>query len=199
MSAADQSEMAGLHDPTHDPPRRLREKPQPMPDDARTLRNKTPETAGRKVSPVPPPLQSRLARQWLRWPLHLNAMGDPRALVHALAQCGTLFGSAGRLAAAIGASAIIALILVNMMPTKQQPDAGQSFSAAMEPFKTALPQQRQGDEPSRPALAGFQSFLTGSGTAQAAKHERTDTPQSDRLLQQFLHWRQRANPNEAAQ
>jgi len=112
MRAADEPEMVGLHDPTHDPPRRLREKPQPMPDDVRALRNKTPETAGRRISPVPPPLQSRLARRSLRRPLHVNAMGEPRALVRELAQRGTLFGSAGRLAAAIGASAIIALFLV---------------------------------------------------------------------------------------
>ena len=199
MRAADEPEMVGLHDPTHDPSRRLREKPQPMPDGVRALRNKTPETAGRKISPVASPLQSRLARQSLRRPLHLNAMGEPRALVRELAQFGTLFGSAGRLAAAIGVSAIIALFLVNMMPTAEQPDAGQSFSAAVEPFKTAPSQQHQGDDASRPALAGFQSLLAGSGTAQAAKRERTDTQQSDRLLQQFLHWRQTANPSEAAQ
>jgi len=76
MSAADEPEMIGLHDPTHDLPRRLREKPQPMPDDVRALRNKRPETARRKISPVASPLQSRLARQSLRRPLQLNAMGE---------------------------------------------------------------------------------------------------------------------------
>ena len=101
MRAADEPEMVGLHDPTHDPPRRLREKPQPqpMPDDGRALRNRTPETAGHRTSPVPPPLQSRLARQSQRRPLQLNAMDQPRSLVHELARCGTLFGGAGRLAA----------------------------------------------------------------------------------------------------
>jgi hypothetical protein len=74
MSAADEPEMVGLHDPTRDLPRR-REKPQPMPDDVRASRDKPPETAGRKISPVASPLQSRLPRQSLRRPLQLNAMG----------------------------------------------------------------------------------------------------------------------------
>jgi len=188
MSAADEPEMVGLHDPTHDPPRRRRERPQPMPDDVR----KTPGTAGRKISPAPP--QSRLPRQ--SRPLHLNAMDQPRARVRELAQRGTLFGSAGRLAAAIAVSAIIALFLVNLMPAAQQADGGQSFSAA-EPSGTVRSQQRE--DASGSALAGFQSLLGDSGTAQAARREQTDARQSDRILQQFLHWRRTAIPSEAAQ
>jgi hypothetical protein len=199
MRAADEPEMVGLHDPTHDPPRRLREKPQPMPDDGRALRNRTPETAGHRTSPVPPPLQSRLARQSQRRPLQLNAMDQPRSLVHELARCGTLFGGAGRLAAAIGVSAIIALFLVNMMPAAQQPDGGQSVSPTVEPSKTTLSQQHQREDVSGSALAGFQSLLGDSGTAQAARREPTDARQSDRVLQQFLHWRQTAIPSGAAQ
>jgi len=78
MSVADEPEMLGLHDPTHDPPRRLREKPerQPMPDDGRALRRKTHETAGRRTSSLRPPPKSRLPRQSLRRPLPLNAMGE---------------------------------------------------------------------------------------------------------------------------
>jgi hypothetical protein len=192
--------MGGLHGPTHDPPRRLREKPerQPMPDDGRALRRRTPETAGRRTSPLPPPLQSLLARQSLRRPLHLNATSELQAVVRELEPCGMTFGGAGRLAAAIGVSAIIALFLVNMMPAAQQPDGGQSLSTTVEPFETAQSQQYRRADASRPALAGFQSLLAGSGTAQAARREQTDTRQSDRVLQQFLHWRQTASPSEAA-
>jgi hypothetical protein len=126
-------------------------------------------------------------------------MDEPRTLLHELARCGTLFGSAGRLAAAIGVSAIIALFLVNMMPAAQQPDGGQSVSAAVEPPKTVLSQQHQREDASGSALAGFQSLLGDSGTAQAARREPTDARQSDRILQQFLHWRQTAIPSGAAQ
>lgn len=200
MSVADEPEMLGLHDPTHDPPRRLREKPerQPMPDDGRALRRKTHETAGRRTSSLRPPPQSRLARQSQRRQPDMNAANKLRAVVRELEQCGMSFGSAGRLATAIGVSAIIALFLVNAMPAAQQPDGRQSFSAAVEPSKTALSQRHQREDASRPALAGLQSSLEDSGTAQAVGRDQTDTRQSDRVLQQFLHWRQTTNPSEAA-
>jgi hypothetical protein len=198
MSVADEPEMLGLHDPTHDPPRRRREKPerQPMPDDGRALRGKTHETAGRRTSPLRPPPRSRLVRQSQRRQPDLNAKSRLRAVVRELEQCGMSFASAGRLAAAIGVSAIIALFLVNVMPEAQQPDGGQSLSAAVEPFNTAQSQRHQREDASGPAVAGFQSLLENS--AQAARREQTDRQQSGRLLQEFMHWRQTANPSEAA-
>jgi hypothetical protein len=181
MSVDNEPEMVGLHDPTHFPPRRLREKPkpQPMPDDvhpaSRHFRSETAAPSSRRR-----PLQSR-------------AMGEPRAS----ARRGTLFGGRGSLAAAVGVSAVIALLFVTMMPAARQSDEQQSFSAVVESFTAAL--SHQGEDALRPALAEFQPLLAGNDTGPAAERVQTDPRQSDKVLQQFLQWRQKANPSAAAQ
>ena len=183
MSVDNEPEMVGLHDPTHYPPRRLREKPapQPMPND---------------VHPAPRHVRSETAApQSRRRPLESRAMGETRAA----ARRGTLFGGRGSLAAAVGVSAVIALLFVTMMPTAQQSDGRQSFSAVVEPFTSALSQQRQGEDGPRPALAEFEPLLAGNDTGPAAERVQTDARQSDKVLQQFLQWRQKANPSAAAQ
>jgi len=194
MSVANEPEMIGLHDPTHYPPRRLHEKPdrQPMPDDVQASREETPETAGRRMSqPAPRPSRSeKPAPQSQRRRPQSHAMSETGAP----AGRGSLFGGTGRLAAAVGVSAAIALLFVTMMPGVRQPDGRQSFSAAVEPFTTALSQQRQGEDASRPALAEFQPLLPGNDAGQAPERGQTD-----KVLQQFLQWRQKANPSAASQ
>jgi len=192
MSVANEPEKVGLHDPTHYPPRRLHEKPErpPMPDDVQALRDETPETAARRLSRAAP-RHSRSEPQRRR--LESAAISETRA------SRGAIFGGTGRLAAAVGVSAAIALLFVTMMPGLRQPDGRQSFSAAVEPFAAALSQQRQGDDASRPALSEFQPLLAGSDTGPATERAQTDARQSDKVLQQFLQWRQKANPSAAAQ
>jgi len=181
MSVANEPDMVGLHDPAHYPPRRQPEKPerQPVPDD---------------VHPAPRHSETA-APQSLRRPLESGALGETRAS----ARRGTLFGGTGSLAAAIGVSAVVALLVVTMMPATQQPDGRQSFSAVLEPFTSALSQQHQGDDAPRPALAEFEPLLAGNDTGQAVERAQTDRRQSGKVLQQFLHWRQKANPSAAAQ
>ena len=198
MSVANEPEMVGLHDPTHYPPRRPREKPerQPIPDGP-ALRNEMPGTVGGRIS-QPAPRHSRsetAAPHSMRRPAESRAMSE----THGLARGSTLFGGAGRLAAAIGFSAIVALLFVTMMPAARQPDGPQSFSAAVEPFTTALSQQHQGEDGSRAALGEFRPVLGGDDNGQVAERVQTDTRQTDQLLQQFLYWRQKANPSAAAQ
>jgi hypothetical protein len=121
------------------------------------------------------------------------AMGEPRALARELERRGAMFGLAGRLAAAIGVSAIIALFFVVMMPASRQADPAASFSATVQSFTSALAQQpqQQSDDARKPALAEFQSLLVPTDSAQAAEREQPDK-QSDKTLQQFLQWRQKA-------
>ena len=103
---------------------------------------------------------------------------------------------------AVVVSAIIALFFVVMMPARQ--DSAASFTATVRSFTTALSQQPSQplpvEEAKKPALAEFQSLLAASDTAQAAEHEQADK-QSDKLLQQFMQWRQnqKTAPNEPAQ
>jgi Sec-independent protein translocase protein TatA len=152
------------------------------------------EAAVGRIS-TPAPLESQLESavyESLRRPLDPAILGEPRVLTRELERRGAMFGVAGRLAAAIGVSAIIALFFVIMMPASRQPDAGSSFSATVQSFTNALGQQPApiAEETRKPALAEFQSLL-GSDTAQAAEREQPDR-QSDKTLQQFMQWRQKA-------
>jgi Sec-independent protein translocase protein TatA len=198
MSVESDQEPAGPHDPLHYAPRRLRERPEPRLttiEETRTLRdNKRLEAAVGRIS-TPAPLESQLESavyESLRRPLDPAILGEPRVLTRELERRGAMFGVAGRLAAAIGVSAIIALFFVIMMPASRQPDAGSSFSATVQSFTNALGQQPApiAEETRKPALAEFQSLL-GSDTAQAAEREQPDR-QSDKTLQQFMQWRQKA-------
>ena len=166
-------------------------------DDSRALREQRPESVGRMIFPLAP-IDSELENavyesQSLRWPLDSKAMSEIRALTRETKPRGTLFGLAGRVVAAIGVSAIIAQLFVIMMPAARQPDNTQVFAAAMQSYTTALSHRYRSEDAAKPALATFQSVLASDDTAQAGEPEP-----SDMVLQQFLRWRQKANPSEAA-
>jgi hypothetical protein len=210
MSVANEPESAGPHDPMHYAPRRLREKPEPRlnsAEDMRAAREKRLEAViGRNMNP-PAPLDNSLENavyESLRRPIDPKLLGETRALTREFERRGSAFGVAGRIAAAVVVSAIVALFFVVMMPAKQQ-DNGASFATTVQSFTTALSQQPSQPVPAedakKPALAEFQSLLAASdNTAQAAEREQTDK-HSDKLLQQFMQWRQnqKTNPNEPAQ
>ena len=208
MSVANEPETTGPHDPMHYAPRRLRDKPEPRlssADDARAEREKRLEAViGRSISP-PAPLDPSLENavyESLRRPIDPKLLGETRALTREFERRGTMLGVAGRIAAAVVVSAIIALFFVVMMPARQ--DNAASFTATVQSFTTALsqqpPQSLPVEEAKKPALAEFHSLLAASDTAQAAEREQTDK-QSDKLLQQFMQWRQnqKTAPNEPAQ
>jgi Sec-independent protein translocase protein TatA len=193
----------------HYAPRRLRDKPEtrltPL-EDARALRERRLDAViGRSISP-PAPLDPQLENavyETLRRPIDPKLLGETRALARELERRNSLFGLTGRLVAAIGVSAIIALFFIVMMPARQR-DTAASFQTAVQSFTTALsqqqqppqPQQQPNDETKKPALAEFQTLLT-SDTAQAAEREQSER-QSDKLLQQFLQWRQKSAPADNA-
>lgn len=195
MSVANDEEPAGPHDPLHYAPRRLRERPEPRLttiEETRVMRdNKRLEAAVGRIS-TPAPLDSHLENavyESLRRPMDPAILGEPRALARELERRGAWFGLAGRLAAAVGISAIIALFFVIMMPASRHQDTPSSFSETVQSFTSALGQQpAQTEEARKPALAEFQSLL---GDAQAAEREQPDK-QADKTLQQFLQWRQKA-------
>jgi hypothetical protein len=164
-------------------------------DDSRASREQRPESAGRMIFPLAP-IDSELENavyesQSLRWPLDSRAMSEIRALTRETKPRGTLFGLAGRVVAAIGVSAIIAQFFVIMMPAARQPDNTQVFAAAVQSYTMTLSQRHRSEDAAKPAT--FQSVLASDDTVQASEREP-----SDKVLQQFLQWRQRANPREAA-
>jgi len=183
MSVSSEQEPTGPHDPLHYAPRRLRERPEPrltpgrrgarrLGQQKRLGQQRRPgqqaaRSCHRRISP-PAPLDSHLESavyESLRRPMDRAVIGEPRALARELERRGAMFGLAGRLAAAIGVSAIIALFFVIMMPASRQADPAASFSATVQSFTSALAQQppqqqQQTDDARKPALAEFQSLLT---------------------------------------
>jgi hypothetical protein len=95
-------------------------------------------------------------------------------------------------AAAIGVSALAALFVVLMVHASQEPDAGASFAAAVKAMKTVQPQQA--DSGSKPALSAFRGLLASTDASQAAKQE-----QSEKVLQQFMQWKQKSGTAETSQ
>ena len=89
----------------------------------------------------------------------------------------TLIAVASGVAAALALASVAALLFVTVYPRE---DAGRFFGAAPQ-----AAQARQADD--RPALAQFRALVNANAGGQSFTHE-----QSERLLQQFVQWRQKA-------
>lgn len=128
----------------------------------------------------------------LRHPLDPEIVHEPPGFAHEREQRTALLGVAGRFAAAVGISAIVALFFVIMVPASQDSarhsdGAGSSIAGILHSVKAALHLPTQGREDSKPALSEFQTILTSSRTNEpVSTHEQSET-----LLQQFLQWQQK--------
>jgi hypothetical protein len=118
-----------------------------------------------------------------------------------LARRSALFTVAGRFAAVAGVVMVAVLFFVFVLPVSRQSDAALSSPEVTGSTKAAASQAAQGDNGSKPALAEFQALLASApaSTAPASTAPAT-TPaaheQSQQLLQEFLQWRQKANPSQ---
>jgi hypothetical protein len=92
-----------------------------------------------------------------------------------------LIGVVIGVAAAVVVSAAIAVVFVTMFPSSKEKLPAASFATTSSP-------QRQAAETSKPALSEFRALLVAGENGQAFTHE-----QSERLLQQFMQWRQKAD------
>jgi hypothetical protein len=202
MSLPSEQEPTSPQDLLHYAPRRLRERPEQRlsaVEDARNgLDNKRIESAiGRISRPVSLDAQLENAvHESLRRPIDPTIIGETRiGLTPELERQSAMFGLAGRLAAAIGAAAVIALFLVFWMPAARQADSAASISATVQSFTNALarqPQPQSDDTSSKPALAEFQTLLKPANNPQpTAAPAQPEQQQSDKALQQFLTWRQK--------
>jgi hypothetical protein len=162
------------NDPLYYAPRRLRERPEPLP--AAELPPSSPyQTLPRSLDPEVMQEVTALARDHV----------DRRK---------ALFG-----AAAIGVSALAALFVVLMVHASQEQDVGASFAAALNSMKTVQPtpqqqHQQQGEGGSTATLAEFRGLLKSTDASQGAPHG-----QSDKVLQQFMNWRQKAGTGATSQ
>jgi hypothetical protein len=133
-------------------------------------------------------------------PLDPEVIHEPAGFAAERDRRKALINVAGRFAAAVGVSAIVALFFVIMIPASRdhalQPDGSGSYlSGMMQSIRTALYHPIQRDDGSKPALSEFQTILASTRTSQPViTHEQSET-----LLQQFLQWRQKADSAEAPQ
>jgi hypothetical protein len=87
----------------------------------------------------------------------------------------TLIAIASGVAAALAVASIAALLFLTIYPREQ--DTGRPFAAAVQP--TAAPDDK-------PALSQFRALVNTNAGGQSFTHE-----QSERLLQQFVQWREK--------
>ena len=182
-------------DPLHyAPPRRFTERTEPrlaavigdiQPTDRAqpTDRIPRPESTSRAISPSS--LNAKLENavyESLRRQIEPELVPEPADFKRERSQR-ALIGVVIGVAAAIVVSAAIAVVFVTMFPSRDRiPGAS---------FATATSQQRQAVDPSKPTLSEFRALLVAGEGGQAFTHE-----QSERLLQQFVQWRQKADSTD---
>ena len=179
-------------------PRWLRERSEPV----SASPSPVPAPAAEKKSeslarPVSPPhsfdaLLEEAVAESLRHPLDPQVMNEPPGFVRELDRRMAILSVAGRFAAAIGVSAIVALFFVIMVPASRdysrQPETdNSSVSGFLQSLKTALSQPRQKDDDAKPALAEFQAILASPPAAPPP----VSREESETLLQQFVQWQQK--------
>lgn len=148
----------------------------------------------------------------LRHSLDPHVIHEPPDYLKDQERRSALFKIVGRSAAAIGVAAAAAFFVVNLLPVSRQPDAGssllkavQSITASVSPAtNTARPEpsetqeanagSNKADSSKLPALAQFEHLLTPVTQTQAPQGKTADAA----LLQQFMRWNDKANPQDGA-
>jgi hypothetical protein len=133
----------------------------------------------------------------LRRPLDPEVIHESPGFVRELDRRVALIRVAGRFAAAVGTSALVALFFaIIVRDYARQPDGGaSSFSGILQSIKTAFYQPPRREDDLKPALSEFQTILASTRTSQAViTHEQSET-----VLQQFLQWRQKSGSTGAPQ
>src|SRR5450631_149895 len=202
MSEPSEQEQIVSQDPLNYAPRWLREKPEPrMPlsVEPRLERDAQPEAAARtpaRTNSLDRQLENAVYES-LRRSLDPEVMPDPPAITRETGRK-AMFGLASRLAVAVGVSAVVALFFVVMVPATRQSDAGSSLASTIETFTAAVARTAPVEDPSKPALAEFKALMASSGDS-GGQPPSQQQAEKEKLLQQFLVWREKANPNETAQ
>src|SRR6266481_1019645 len=193
MSSLSDQDHLNPNDQLYYAPRWLRERAEPVP-----AAPAPPEKRSQSLArPNTPPhsfdaLLEEAVAESLRHPLDPEVMHEPPGFVRELDRRMAILSVAGRFAAAIGVSAIVALFFVIMVPASRdyarQPDGdGSSVSGYLQSLKTALSQPRQKDDDAKPALAEFQAILASPPTTPPP----VSREESETLLQQFVQWQQK--------
>jgi hypothetical protein len=198
MSSLSDQDHLNPNDQLYYAPRWLRERAEPVPA-APALPEKRSQSL---VRPNTPPhsfdaLLEEAVAESLRHPLDPEVMHEPPGFVRELDRRMAILSVAGRFAAAIGVSAIVALFFVIMVPASRdyarQPDGdASSVSGILQSMRTALSQPRQRDDGLKPALSEFQAILASPSPQAAPAPQPVAREESESsLLQSFVQWQQK--------
>jgi hypothetical protein len=162
-------------------PRRPSERVEPR---LATVNDRAFERASRGETSRPLPTSAALSARLesavyesLRRPLEPEIVPEPKDIKR-LGTRRTLIAIASGVGAALALASVAALLFVTVYPREQ--DAGRTFAAT-----PPAAQARQSDD--KGALSQFRALVNANANGQSFTHE-----QSERLLQQFVQWRQKA-------
>ena len=160
MSSLSDQDHLNPNDQLYYAPRWLRERTEPQPASpappekrSQSSPEKRSQSLGRPNQPPPSfdALLEEAVAESLRHPLDPEVMHEPPGFVRELDRRMAILSVAGRFAAAIGVSAIVALFFVIMVPASRdyarEPDGdASSVSGMLQSVRTALSQPRQRDD-----------------------------------------------------
>ena len=198
MSSVSDQDHLNPNDQLYYAPRWLRERAEPLP----ALPAPPEKRSQSVVRPNPPShsfdaLLEEAVAESLRHPLDPEVMHEPPGFVRELDRRMAILSVAGRFAAAIGVSAIVALFFVIMVPASRdyakQPDGdASSVTGILQSVRTALSQPRQRDDELKPALSEFQAILASPSPQAAPAPQPVAREESESsLLQSFVQWQQK--------
>src|SRR6266852_3697454 len=206
MSSLSDQDHLNPNDQLYYAPRWLRERTEPQPASpvspekrSQSSPEKRSQSLGRPNQPPPSfdALLEEAVAESLRHPLDPEVMHEPPGFVRELDRRMAILSVAGRFAAAIGVSAIVALFFVIMVPASRdyakQPDGdASSVSGILQSMRTALSQPRQRDDELKPALSEFQAILASPSPQAAPAPQPVAREESESsLLQSFVQWQQK--------
>jgi hypothetical protein len=119
--------------------------------------------------------------EFVRRQIRPEAVPEPAGLKRGRARS-MLSAAAMGLVAAVAMACVAALLYVTVFPRER--DAVRSFAAAALP---AAPRSHPADDAARSQPSQLRALVAANGKDQSINHE-----QSERLLQQFVQWRQKA-------
>jgi len=193
MSSLSEQEHLNPNEPAYYAPRWLRARPEVrLAPSSETSSEPVKSPNSRPAASLNVQLENAVSSA-LWHPLDPEVIQEPPGLAEEMDRGTALITVAGRFAAAVGVSAIVALFFVIMVPASRLPDSGGS-SGIVKSIKSALFQPSARDDGSKPAIAEFQPILASAQGNQPATRE-----QSGQLLQQFMQWRQKPNSTETKQ
>jgi hypothetical protein len=197
MSSLSEQDHLNPQDPKYYAPRWLRERTESPLSSSRETRSEPVR------GPISPPasldIQLESAVSDALWhPLSPEVIDEPSEFEAERDRRKALINVAGRFAAAVGVSAVVALFFVFMIPASRdhafQPGgSGSSFAGMMQSIRAVLYRPTQKDDDSKPALSEFRQILASTGQPVTTREE------SETLLQKFVQWQQKPTPTETSQ